>query len=138
MAKSTFQCSCRFLTNSYLREEAPNSHVVEQRVEWQVFYLSFPTSLAIWFLLNNRLSFYLILPDCVCACFVCAWMILDWLNLPELAIKFLYMYFQLLFLFVCKNILIVYFVVILVNWRMYAFDVHCNSFFPMFVMLYGN
>ncbi|CAI0445401.1 unnamed protein product [Linum tenue] len=26
----------RFLTNSYLREEAPNSHVVEQRVEWQV------------------------------------------------------------------------------------------------------
>jgi hypothetical protein len=24
---------CRFLTNSYLREE-PNSHVVEQRVEW--------------------------------------------------------------------------------------------------------
>lgn len=27
---------CRFLTNAYLREEAPNSHVVEQRVEWQV------------------------------------------------------------------------------------------------------
>lgn len=26
--------SCRFLTNSYLREESPNSHVVEQRVEW--------------------------------------------------------------------------------------------------------
>jgi len=24
----------RFLTNSYLREEAPNSYVVEQRVEW--------------------------------------------------------------------------------------------------------
>ncbi|KAK9020514.1 hypothetical protein V6N11_010536 [Hibiscus sabdariffa] len=43
----------RFLTNAYLREEAPNSHVVEQRVEW-----------------------------------------------------------------------------------LYAFDVHCNSFFPMFVMLY--
>ncbi|KAJ6905847.1 protein unc-50 [Populus alba x Populus x berolinensis] len=42
-----------FLTNAYLREEAPNSHVVEQRVEW-----------------------------------------------------------------------------------LYAFDVHCNSFFPMFVMLY--
>ncbi|CAN0878884.1 Protein unc-50 homolog [Linum grandiflorum] len=42
-----------FLTNSYLREESPNSHVVEQRVEW-----------------------------------------------------------------------------------LYAFDVHCNSFFPMFVMLY--
>uniref|UniRef100_A0A7N2MYQ0 Reverse transcriptase zinc-binding domain-containing protein n=2 Tax=rosids TaxID=71275 RepID=A0A7N2MYQ0_QUELO len=42
-----------FLTNSYLREEAPNSHVVEQRVEW-----------------------------------------------------------------------------------LYAFDVHCNSFFPMFVLLY--
>lgn len=47
---STF---CWFLTNSYLREEAPNSHVVEQRVEW-----------------------------------------------------------------------------------LYAFDVHCNSFFPMFVLLY--
>ncbi|PPD79916.1 hypothetical protein GOBAR_DD23146 [Gossypium barbadense] len=47
-----------FLTNAYLREEAPNTCVVEQRVEWQV-----------------------------------------WL---------------------------------------YAFDVHCNSFFPMFVMLYGN
>ncbi|KAF4382403.1 hypothetical protein G4B88_011355 [Cannabis sativa] len=47
---------CWFITNSYLREEAPNSHVVEQRVEWQ-------------FLL-------------------------------------------------------------------YAFDVHCNSFFPMFVMAY--
>ncbi|EXB63681.1 hypothetical protein L484_027024 [Morus notabilis] len=46
---------CWFITNSYLREEAPNSHVVEQRVEWQVLY---------------------------------------------------------------------------------AFDVHCNSFFPMFVMLY--
>ncbi|XP_048128919.1 protein unc-50 homolog isoform X2 [Rhodamnia argentea] len=42
-----------FLTNSYLREEVPNSHVVEQRVEW-----------------------------------------------------------------------------------LYAFDVHCNSFFPMFVLLY--
>ncbi|CAI0557622.1 unnamed protein product [Linum tenue] len=28
--------SCWFLTNSYLREEAPNSHVVEQRVEWKV------------------------------------------------------------------------------------------------------
>ncbi|RYQ93726.1 hypothetical protein Ahy_B09g099966 isoform B [Arachis hypogaea] len=42
-----------FLTNAYLREEAPNSYVVEQRVEW-----------------------------------------------------------------------------------MYAFDVHCNSFFPMFVLLY--
>ncbi|KAF5444338.1 hypothetical protein F2P56_036823, partial [Juglans regia] len=46
--------SCWFLTNSYLREEAPfNSHVVEQRVEW-----------------------------------------------------------------------------------LYAFDVHCNSFFPIFVLLY--
>ncbi|KAK9165834.1 hypothetical protein Scep_001025 [Stephania cephalantha] len=44
---------CWFLTNTYLREEAPNSHAVEQRVEW-----------------------------------------------------------------------------------LYAFDVHCNSFFPMFVMLY--
>ncbi|XP_019441479.1 PREDICTED: protein unc-50 homolog isoform X1 [Lupinus angustifolius] len=44
---------CWFLTNAYLREEAPNSYVVEQRVEW-----------------------------------------------------------------------------------MYAFDVHCNSFFPMFVLLY--
>ncbi|GAB2291703.1 hypothetical protein Dimus_025954 [Dionaea muscipula] len=44
---------CWFLTNNYLREEAPNSHVVEQRVEW-----------------------------------------------------------------------------------LYAFDVHCNSFFPMFVLLY--
>ncbi|CAM8922678.1 unnamed protein product [Rhodiola kirilowii] len=44
---------CWFLTNTYLREEAPNSHVVEQRVEW-----------------------------------------------------------------------------------LYAFDVHCNSFFPLFVMLY--
>ncbi|KAJ6777236.1 PROTEIN UNC-50-like protein [Salix koriyanagi] len=44
---------CWLLTNAYLREEAPNSHVVEQRVEW-----------------------------------------------------------------------------------LYAFDVHCNSFFPMFVMLY--
>ncbi|KAI4367598.1 hypothetical protein MLD38_023319 [Melastoma candidum] len=44
---------CWFLTNSYLREEAPNSYVVEQKVEW-----------------------------------------------------------------------------------LYAFDVHCNSFFPMFVLLY--
>ncbi|KAL2460290.1 UNC-50 family protein [Abeliophyllum distichum] len=44
---------CWFFTNNYLREEAPNSHVVEQRVEW-----------------------------------------------------------------------------------LYAFDVHCNSFFPMFVLLY--
>ncbi|GMI78771.1 hypothetical protein like AT2G15240 [Hibiscus trionum] len=44
---------CWFLTNAYLREEAPNSHVVEQRVEW-----------------------------------------------------------------------------------LYAFDVHCNSFFPMFIMLH--
>ncbi|XP_058007468.1 uncharacterized protein LOC110649295 isoform X2 [Hevea brasiliensis] len=46
---------CWFLTNAYLREEAPNSHVVEQRVEW-----------------------------------------------------------------------------------LYAFDVHCNSFFPLFVMLYAH
>ncbi|XP_028070975.1 uncharacterized protein LOC114273392 isoform X3 [Camellia sinensis] len=30
---------CWFLTNNYLREEAPNSHVVEQRVEWQVWEL---------------------------------------------------------------------------------------------------
>ncbi|KAG6432959.1 hypothetical protein SASPL_104555 [Salvia splendens] len=45
----------RFFTNNYLREEAPNSYVVEQRVEW-----------------------------------------------------------------------------------LYAFDVHCNSFFPVFVLLYGN
>lgn len=44
---------CWFLTNTYLREEVPSSHVVEQRVEW-----------------------------------------------------------------------------------LYAFDVHCNSFFPMFVLLY--
>ncbi|KAI9181090.1 hypothetical protein LWI29_011697 [Acer saccharum] len=44
---------CWFLTNTYLREESPNSHVVEQRVEW-----------------------------------------------------------------------------------LYAFDVNCNSFFPMFIMLY--
>ncbi|KAI8532744.1 hypothetical protein RHMOL_Rhmol11G0237400 [Rhododendron molle] len=51
---------CWFLTNNYLREEAPNSHVVEQRVEWQVQKLC----------------------------------------------------------------------------TLYAFDVHCNSFFPMFVMLY--
>ncbi|KAE9447138.1 hypothetical protein C3L33_20949, partial [Rhododendron williamsianum] len=57
---SVFQCLCRFLTNNYLREEAPNSHVVEQRVEWQVQKLC----------------------------------------------------------------------------TLYAFDVHCNSFFPMFVMLY--
>ncbi|KAB2095043.1 hypothetical protein ES319_A01G008000v1 [Gossypium barbadense] len=49
-------CETTFLTNAYLREEFPNTCVVEQRVEWQV-----------------------------------------WL---------------------------------------YAFDVHCNSFFPMFVMLY--
>lgn len=34
--KLCFHCLCRFLTNTYLREEAPNSHVVEQRVEWQV------------------------------------------------------------------------------------------------------
>ncbi|PSS19216.1 Protein unc-50 like [Actinidia chinensis var. chinensis] len=44
---------CWFLTNNYLREEAPNSHAVEQRVEW-----------------------------------------------------------------------------------LYAFDIHCNSFFPMFIILY--
>ncbi|MBA0882049.1 hypothetical protein Goshw_011087, partial [Gossypium schwendimanii] len=27
-----------------------------------------------------------------------------------------------------------------VEWQvwLYAFDVHCNSFFPMFVVLYGN
>lgn len=36
---------CRFLTNTYLREEAPNSHVVEQRVEWQVQIL--PTTLCV-------------------------------------------------------------------------------------------
>ncbi|KAG6789759.1 hypothetical protein POTOM_005883 [Populus tomentosa] len=53
---------CWFLTNAYLREEAPNSHVVEQRVEWQIC--------------------------------------------PFLSLM------------------------------LYAFDVHCNSFFPMFVMLY--
>lgn len=50
---SAHKVSQAFLTNSYLREEVPNSHVVEQRVEW-----------------------------------------------------------------------------------LYAFDVHCNSFFPMFVLLY--
>ncbi|CAN6685616.1 unnamed protein product [Malus baccata var. baccata] len=53
LAVATLAYCAAFLTNSYLREEAPNSHVVEQRVEW-----------------------------------------------------------------------------------LYAFDVHCNSFFPMFVLLY--
>ncbi|XP_038996031.1 protein unc-50 homolog isoform X2 [Hibiscus syriacus] len=53
LAVATVAYCAAFLTNAYLREEAPNSHVVEQRVEW-----------------------------------------------------------------------------------LYAFDVHCNSFFPMFVMLY--
>ncbi|XP_040964160.1 protein unc-50 homolog isoform X3 [Gossypium hirsutum] len=53
LAVATIAYCAAFLTNAYLREEAPNSHVVEQRVEW-----------------------------------------------------------------------------------LYAFDVHCNSFFPMFVMLY--
>ncbi|GKD51854.1 protein unc-50 [Tanacetum coccineum] len=46
---------CWFVTNTYLREETSNSHVVEQRVEW-----------------------------------------------------------------------------------LYAFDVHCNSFFPLFIVLYGS
>uniref|UniRef100_M1CFQ6 UNC-50 family protein n=1 Tax=Solanum tuberosum TaxID=4113 RepID=M1CFQ6_SOLTU len=50
---ATLATCCWFLTNNYLREEAPSSHAVEQRVEW-----------------------------------------------------------------------------------LYAFDVHCNSFFPMFVLLY--
>ncbi|XP_048492728.1 uncharacterized protein LOC104904945 isoform X2 [Beta vulgaris subsp. vulgaris] len=53
LAVSTLAYCAAFLTNNYLREEAPNSYVVEQRVEW-----------------------------------------------------------------------------------LYAFDVHCNSFFPMFVLLY--
>ncbi|KAL3814269.1 hypothetical protein ACJIZ3_015537 [Penstemon smallii] len=53
VAGAVLATSCWFLTNTYLREEAPNSHVVEQRVEW-----------------------------------------------------------------------------------LYAFDVHCNSFFPVFVLLY--
>lgn len=34
LAGSLLATCCWFLTNSYLREEAPNSHVVEQRVEW--------------------------------------------------------------------------------------------------------
>ncbi|KAK9690944.1 hypothetical protein RND81_09G165400 [Saponaria officinalis] len=53
IAGAVLATCCWFLTNNYLREEAPNSYVVEQRVEW-----------------------------------------------------------------------------------LYAFDVHCNSFFPMFVLLY--
>ncbi|CAN4112149.1 unnamed protein product [Withania somnifera] len=53
LAGATLATCCWFLTNNYLREEAPSSHAVEQRVEW-----------------------------------------------------------------------------------LYAFDVHCNSFFPMFVLLY--
>ncbi|XP_022763449.1 protein unc-50 homolog isoform X4 [Durio zibethinus] len=53
LAVATVAYCAAFSTNAYLREEAPNSHVVEQRVEW-----------------------------------------------------------------------------------LYAFDVHCNSFFPMFIMLY--
>ncbi|XP_022745647.1 protein unc-50 homolog isoform X2 [Durio zibethinus] len=53
LAVATVAYCAAFLTNAYLREEAPNTHVVEQRVEW-----------------------------------------------------------------------------------LYAFDVHCNSFFPMFAMLY--
>ncbi|XP_024034663.1 protein unc-50 homolog isoform X2 [Citrus clementina] len=53
LSVATIAYCAAFLTNSYLREDSPNSHVVEQRVEW-----------------------------------------------------------------------------------LYAFDVHCNSFFPMFVMLY--
>ncbi|CAH8347585.1 unnamed protein product [Eruca vesicaria subsp. sativa] len=33
---------CWFLTNSYLREEAPNSHVVKQRVECTLFPITTP------------------------------------------------------------------------------------------------
>lgn len=60
-------CPFRFLTNSYLREEAPfNSHVVEQRVEWQVWKILLykkiwkillPTSLQVEFLLLFDQSF---------------------------------------------------------------------------------
>ncbi|WMV12825.1 hypothetical protein MTR67_006210 [Solanum verrucosum] len=65
---ATLATCCWFLTNNYLREEAPSSHAVEQRVEWQVQNLS----------ISNFIFFILL----------------------------------------------------------YAFDVHCNSFFPMFVLLY--
>ncbi|XP_020265562.1 protein unc-50 homolog [Asparagus officinalis] len=34
LAGSLVATFCWFLANAYLREEAPNSHVVEQRVEW--------------------------------------------------------------------------------------------------------
>ncbi|XP_059313974.1 uncharacterized protein LOC132064851 [Lycium ferocissimum] len=64
---ATLATCCWFLTNNYLREEAPSSHAVEQRVEWQVQNLSITNS-----------SYTLL----------------------------------------------------------YTFDVHCNSFFPMFVLLY--
>nr|GMD24410.1 protein unc-50 homolog [Ipomoea batatas] len=36
VAGAVLATCCWFLTNNYLREEAPSSHVVEQRVEWQV------------------------------------------------------------------------------------------------------
>ncbi|KAH7518040.1 hypothetical protein FEM48_Zijuj09G0128400 [Ziziphus jujuba var. spinosa] len=48
---------CWFLTNAYLREEAPNSHVVEQRVEWQVLNLLFATLLQS----DSNLTVYLVI-----------------------------------------------------------------------------
>ncbi|KAF8404950.1 hypothetical protein HHK36_009845 [Tetracentron sinense] len=87
---------CWFLTNSYLREETPNSHVVEQRVEWQVMKPYFFTILDIIYYLQQLNKFL-----------IQQWHASSHLN-SELHI----------------------------NFALYAFDVHCNSFFPMFVMLY--
>lgn len=89
------KCYFRFLTNSYLREEAPSSYAVEQRVEWQV----------------------LMFPSFILTC-----------SPPFLGSELLiWGYFH----GPVSNLLILF-------CRLYAFDVHCNSFFPVFVLLYGN
>ncbi|KVH93312.1 UNC-50-like protein, partial [Cynara cardunculus var. scolymus] len=52
LAVTTLAYCATFLTNTYLLEETPNSHVVEQRVEWQVHELTFPLFFSVNILAN--------------------------------------------------------------------------------------
>ncbi|GFY89561.1 UNC-50 family protein [Actinidia rufa] len=64
LAVSSLAYCAAFLTNNYLLEEAPNSHVVEQRVEWQVRTLCISQSSVIIQVLTRIIPVSLCMSSC--------------------------------------------------------------------------
>lgn len=102
--------------------------MVEQRVEWQVRKLLFPN-----LTVRGFASAYL---GCLCSYSIHINKCLNFIFLydcfPSAEMKFIFYWIYNSII----NCLVADWSSL--GWRLYAFDVHCNSFFPMFVMLYGN